>query len=65
MKLLEEEISEKQVELLEIEKNYNKLLKEKENLEIEKKVTENTYLDTQKKQNEEELKLKNALKRDK
>ena len=62
MKLLEEEISEKQVELLEIEKNYNKLLKEKENLEIEKKVTENTYLDTQKKQNEEELKLKNALK---
>ena len=62
LKLLQDEIEEKKLEFLQVEKVYNKLLEEKESLEIEKKVTEDSYVDYQKKQSEQETKLKEALK---
>lgn len=62
IKQLEDEIKEKQLEKSEVEKLYKLLEKEKETLEIEKKVTDDDFTDTQNKQKNNELILRETLK---
>lgn len=62
IKQLEDEIKEKQLEKSEVEKLYKLLEKEKETLEIEKKITDDDFIDTQNKQKNNELILRETLK---
>lgn len=61
-KILEEETLEKLAEVEDIGKLYKTLEEEKESLEIEKKMVDESFVDFQTKQKEEEVKLKASLK---